>query len=201
MKSILMPKLLDMQSTENKGAILYCEMLAECSYDGLASSFVKNVMDNFSSKTEGNNEQSKKSLRGSVFEYVIGEVLLLKGLTPLYHQAELRHVPLAKFDWLLYHPKTPVSISCKTSGRERWKQAAYEGMALKRVYSRAVNYFVSIEPLSKTDEKKDEAPGTLDHFIVANTPEFDNALEKIKETNYCEAESVSPIIKSIMVNL
>ena len=205
MKSILIPKLLargdNVKSTKKKGAILYCEMLSKCSYDGVAHEFVSKVMGNFDNQTKANNEQSKKSLRGAVFEYVIGEVLLLKGLTPLYHQAELRHVPLAKFDWLLYHPQKPVSISCKTSARERWKQAAYEGMALKQVYSHAINYFVSVDALPKIDEKREEAPRTLDHFLVAIKPEFDEALEEIKKTDYCEAENVSPIIKPIMVNL
>ena len=209
MKSILIPKLLnrgdDTKPTKKKGAgaILYCEMLNECSYDGVAHEFISKVMDkdNFDNHTKGKSEQSKKGLHGAVFEYVIGEVLLLEGLTPLYHQAELRHVPLAKFDWLLYHPKKPVSISCKTSGRERWKQAAYEGMALKQVYSHAVNYFVSVKELPNTDEKIEEAPRTLDHFLVAIKPEFDEALKEIKKTAYCEAKNLPPIIKSIMVNL
>ena len=203
MKSILMPKLFncgdDVESTKNKGAILYCDMLADCNYEGEPHKFVANVMNSFDRATSEKNEQSKKSLRGAVFEFVIGEVFLLKGIMPLYHQAELRHVPLAKFDWLLYHPRHPVSISCKTSSRERWKQAAYEGMALKQVYSHATNYLVSIERLANIEEKKNEAPRTIDHFLVAVEPEFDEALENISKEEYCEAQEVSPIIKSVLV--
>ena len=198
MRSILIPKMFGDQFKSNKSARLYCKILDGCSeYTGNPHELVASVMGGFDKAAQGMREQSKKRLHGVVFEYVIGEVLLLKGIAPLYYQAMLRHVPMACFDWLLYHPKTPVSISCKTSARERWKQAAYEGMTLKRVYPQAVNYMISIEETSAVEKKKQEAPQTIDHYIDATEQSFDASISQIGTTEYSIAESVSPIIKGI----
>ena len=200
MRSILIPKMFGNQFKSNKSACLYCEMLNRCGeYTGNPHELVVSVMGGFEEATQGRGGQSKKSLRGAVFEYVIGEVLLLEGIAPLYHQAMLRHVPMAHFDWFLYHPNTPVSISCKTSVRERWKQAAYEGMALKRVYPQAVNYMISVEETSAVEKKKQEAPQTIDHYIVATKQSFDASISQIGAIKYSIAESVSPIIKGIVL--
>lgn len=195
MKSALIPKLFG--DNLGKAACLYRDMLDVCEdYTGVPHKLVSAVMDEFGNATETRGEQSKKNLRGAVFEFVIGEVLLLESVTPIYYQAQLLNVPLACFDWFLYHPKYPVSISCKTSARERWKQAAYEGMALKRVYPQSLNYLVSIEPVAKIEEKKEEAPQTIDHFVIASDPAFDDAIAEIKKLSYCIAERISPIVGS-----
>ena len=97
-------------------------------------------------------QKPDRSTHGLYFEYIIGETLAMNGVKYLYYQAVLEHVPLAVFDWFLYHKKYPVSISCKTKPRDRWKQAAYEGAALKQVYPQSANYLISIEKVSKADE-------------------------------------------------
>ena len=199
MKSELIPKFAtDKQA--GKGVELYCSLLDKVSLDVSEPhqfephQLVTAVMQGFETATEGYGGQSKKSLIGAVFEYAVGEVLIRSGLTPLYHQAQVRHVPLARFDWFLYHPVRPVSISCKTSARERWKQAAYEAKALKDVYPQANNYLITVETVSAINTKMTDAPQTIDAYIRANTPQFDIAISNIAQTQYCEAEAQSPIL-------
>ena len=134
-----------------------------------------------------------RSVHGKYFEYVIGESLAQKGVRYLYHQADVLHVPLATFDWFLYHETHPVSISCKTKARDRWKQAALEASALKRVYVKAVNYLVTIERVPSTVEKKVRAPLSIDHYVVANHREYSDAVKSITQREYSEAIDRSPI--------
>ena len=140
-----------------------------------------------------------RNIHGKIFELAVGEVLAQREILPLYFQAELRHVPLARFDWLLYHPQQPVSLSCKTNTRERWKQAAYEGMALKNVYPQAINYLVTIEPTPKADNTRMDTSQTIDRFIQATTPEFDEMIKMLAEMEFCAAEMLSPIISGNLV--
>ena len=134
-----------------------------------------------------------RSVHGAFFEYVIGETLLQKDLQP-YYQAEALNVPLAKFDWFLYHPERPVSISCKTKPRERWKQAAYEGMSLKRVYMQAKNYLVCLEEMGDDKQKFMNAPQTIDRFVMANSRAYSNVLNDVANLDFEMAQPVSPII-------
>ncbi|MCY4096344.1 MAG: hypothetical protein OXG05_14615 [Gammaproteobacteria bacterium] len=134
-----------------------------------------------------------RSVHGRYFEYVIGETLAQNGVKYMYYQADVQHVPLASFDWFLYHETHPVSISCKTKARERWKQAAHEAFALKQVYVQAVNYLVTIERLAATDDRKILAPQTIDHFVVANEQEYTEAIDDITQREYVEAVDQSPI--------
>lgn len=151
-----------------------------------------------------NQEQEKRprdrSVHGRFFEYVIGETLAQSGVRCLYYQANVLHVPLASFDWFLYHETHPVSISCKTKARDRWKQAAHEAFALKRVYVQAVNYLITLERLATTENKKILAPGTIDHFIVADEQEYSDALAEIVKREYCEAVQQSPIQKGRFIS-
>ena len=145
------------------------------------------------------NPKPDRGVHGTYFEYVIGETLAQRGVRYLYHQAIVRHVPLAVFDWFLYHEMSPVSISCKVSARERWKQAAMEAMALKQVYKQSVNYLVTIERLAKADEKLKLSPYALDQYVIANKPEYDDMVDEIVQRSYMEAVDVSPIFSGKLV--
>ena len=157
--------------------------------------FVEEIMEAYN---DGYGDKDR-SIHGKVFEFVIGEVLAQKKIGPLYFQAELHYVPLATFDWLLYHPATPVSISCKTSPREKWKQAAYEGQSLKRVYPQAVNYLVILEEVPDSEEKIKKSAHAIDHFVIATDPSFTKAINRIKKIKFEEAQNISPIADGILI--
>jgi len=158
--------------------------------------FVQEMMELFVTNHQG----SDRSVHGKYFEYVIGESLARQGVRCLYYQAEVLHIPLAVFDWFLYHEKTPVSVSCKTKARDRWKQAAYEAMALKQVYSQATNYLITMEPLGAIEKKKVEAPGTIDHYLIATEATYSDAVREIAEIDFVEAKPKSPVVKGILLS-
>lgn len=191
MQSLIVPKLSD-NSQRSKSVQVYCNILNVFNEPiNKPHKFVKSMLQIYND----NSAAEDRSVHGKFFEYVIGEALAINGISPLYYQTELAHVPLAVFDWFLYHPVKPVSISCKTKSRDRWKQAAYEGMSLKRVYFQATNYLITIEPVTATESKSIDAPQTIDGYIQANQPEFDEMIKKISSQEFYKAEPVSPIIK------
>ena len=185
---------------DSKSKSLFLEVLELADARGVdhreAHIFVDVAMSIFAEQFSGKD----RSVHGKIFEFVIGEILARNGIVPLYYQAQLRHVPLANFDWLLYHPISPVTISCKTKARERWKQAAYEGLALKKVYPQAINYLVTIEEVSKPQDKIKEAPQTLDHFVIATDANFTDAVKELSRMQFEEAKPALPIISGQIVS-
>lgn len=67
--------------------------------------------------------ESNNSVNGGVFEQLLVLALLREKISPVYVQAELAFVPNVILDIVLYNRKTPITISAKTTLRERWKQA------------------------------------------------------------------------------
>ena len=144
--------------------------------------------------------KTDRSVHGRYFEYVVGETLAMNGIKHMYYQATVAYVSLAVFDWFLYHRTTPVSISCKTKARDRWKQAALEGFALKQVYTQATNYLITMEALSNTNKKIEQAPRSIDWFIVATDQNFTHVIQEISKRDYIEARPISPISKGTLVS-
>ena len=96
---------------------IYLELIARITRkEVLPHEFVEMMMEMYDSWEPA----PDRSVHGRFFEYVVGESLAQNGVTSLYYQAKVLHVPLATFDWLLYHETRPVSISCKTSPRGSW---------------------------------------------------------------------------------
>ena len=85
------------------------------------------------------------TLRGSIFEYIIYTLLYREGIRPFYTQAKVAFVPNVNFDTLLYCRSTPVSLSLKTSLRERYKQADLEAIALKYVHRKSKCYLLTMD--------------------------------------------------------
>lgn len=186
-----------LRDTKAKG--IYVDQIRQIDEDYLDPHvFVARMMDLFAKNAP---TKTDRSVHGLYFEYVIGETLAMNGVEKMYHQAIVDHVSLAVFDWFLYHRTHPVSISCKTKARERWKQAAHEGFALKQVYTQATNYLVTIERLAKTEEKKEQAPQTIDHFLVATDEKYTQAIRDIAKRGYTEAVSVSPVSRGTLISI
>jgi len=143
------------------------------------------------------------SINGSVFEYILATLFVRENLLPLYLQAKVAFVPNVEFDLLIYTKQHgPVSISAKTSLRERYKQADLEALALKNVHRRSKSYLVTLS--------EDEAPGVkskiasgdllgLEDLLLANTPEFDRFISKLKEYELIEPETVRVVSSSTSV--
>ncbi len=139
--------------------------------------------------------KSSPSVNGRIFEYAICETLMRESVTPFYYQAQFAFAPIAEFDIVCYHPERPVVLSAKTSLRERYKQAAFEGYLLKGIYGPAQSYLLTLsEEYKRIRAKiKNETIVGLTDCLRADSPEYDELLKRIKAIRFAEAAPVVPL--------
>ena len=177
---------------EGRSAKVYCQALDRVERYKKPSQFVANLWTCYQSTRKNYNP----SITGRVFEYALSEIFKRELIVPFYPQAGVRFIPFATYDFLFYDNQAPVVVSAKTSLRERWKQAAFEGRALQEIYPWAQSYLVTLDPQeagtiqTKIDER--EAPG-LAACVVATTSEFDCLIDELNSRTFERAEPVSPI--------
>ena len=96
---------------------------------------------------------------------------------------------------MCYHPERPVVLSAKTSLRERYKQAAFEGYLLKGIYGAAQSYLLTLSEEYKSVRAKiqDETIVGLTDCLRADTPEYDELLKRIKAIRFTEATPIVPL--------
>lgn len=143
------------------------------------------------------------SLRGNIFEYILHTLFVREKLLPLYLQATIAFVPNIEYDGLFYCKEIgPISISMKTSLRERYKQADLEAIALKYVHRNANCYLLTLDSNEAAGIKEKKKRGDilgLDDIIIATTDEFDVMIEQIKKYDLCEAGSVNIITSNQII--
>ena len=115
MESLIVPHFGNRSKKLSQSVEIYCDLLEKFNEPYTEPhQFVMSMMNAYYSLKH----QPDRSVHGKYFECVIGETLAQQGIHHLYYQAEILHVPLATFDWFLYHDIWPVSISCKTKARD-----------------------------------------------------------------------------------
>ena len=142
------------------------------------------------------------TVNGNFFELVIHTLLYREGLLPFYTQAKVAFVPNVKFDTILYTPARPISLSLKTSLRERYKQADLEAIALQHVHRRAESYLLTLDPdeaeTCKAKIKSGDIIG-LNKIVDCNTSDIDNLIVELHQIKSELAEA--PNIKVVTGNL
>lgn len=151
--------------------------------------YVEKCYENYEKKETN----KSNSLNGNIFECIIGTLCKREGIAPFYLQAKCAFVPDVKYDIILLSKDDfPICLSLKTSGRERYKQAALEALVLKNVHRRAKCYYLSLD---KGEVKKiQEKIGTrgilgLDEAIYVYSDEFNKFIEKLKDMVFKESET------------
>src|SRR5258706_7813094 len=95
---------------------------------------------------KGKSPQSIGSMGGRWLEFALLVALKENKLTPAYWQAEFKEVPNAFNDVLLWSKESgPIVLSCKTTLRERYKQADAEALPAGKCYPNAKLYLVCLE--------------------------------------------------------
>lgn len=134
---------------------------------------------------------------GAIFEYLIIMCLYSKKILPFYIQAKISFVPNATYDIVLYNAENyPITLSIKTSLRERYKQADLEGLALKNVHRRAKNYLITLSAKEYEGVKKKIQEGDvagLDKIILADNKEFDSLLTDLSQMNFIKPKAIEVI--------
>lgn len=110
--------------------------------------FLKQTVDGCRQRAlkDGQSPQSIGSAAGHWLEWATIVALREQKLTPIYWQAEFAAVPKNFNDVLLWSKEHgPIIISCKTSLRERYKQADLEAVALRQHYPNAKFFLLTLD--------------------------------------------------------
>jgi hypothetical protein len=145
-----------------------------------------------------------RSVNGSVFECLISILLFRENIFPLFTQVQLAFVPNAIFDLLLYNTSNEIiSLSLKTTLRERWKQADLEAFALKNVYRNSSSFLITLsENESNTVNSKIKSGGVLglNEVILADSDNFDILIDKLNKERYLNPGAVNILQKFTEIN-
>ena len=136
------------------------------------------------------------NLNGKIFELIIYTLLYREGVKPFYTQAKVAFVPNVEFDTILYNKSTPVSLSLKTSLRERYKQADLEAIALKYVHRKAKSYLLTLSSDEANSVKQKIENGAvigLDYVVDCNTDEVNQMIANLKQTAFVESEKIDVV--------
>ena len=137
------------------------------------------------------------STNGKVFEAVLATVLLKHGVYPLFVQAKVVFVPNVNFDFILYAEEFgPISISAKTSLRERYKQADLEAVSLKYVHRKAKCFLVTLhkeEANNLSKKVKNSEMLGIDEVILATSLDFDNLIVRLQTMRFIKPVAVEVI--------
>ena len=140
---------------------------------------------------------STNSMNGKIFELIIYTLFIRENILPMYLQAKVAFIPNVEYDLIIYNKEYgPISISLKTSLRERKKQADLEAIALKYVHRKSKCYLISMDKNEVKSAKNDLKEGYLlglDDIYLANSEEFDNFISRIKDIPLSKAGSVKVI--------
>lgn len=148
--------------------------------------------------------EGNRARNGRIFELLIVESLQRAKIGPVYFQTEFLFVPNVAFDILLYHPEMPVVISCKTSLRERYKQAELEGFVLRQVYRQAQVLLITRnvqEGMSVQKKIEQKELVGINECIILNREclefpgNYNDMLENISDITFRIAEPVEPLLK------
>lgn len=150
-----------------------------------------------------NNSNTIKNLNGAIFELIIYTLFIREGLLPIYLQAKVAFIPNVEYDLIIYNKEVgPISISLKTSLRERKKQADLEAIALKYVHRKSECYLISMDEQEVSLAKREIKEGCLlglNDVILANDSEFDNFIKDLKSRSFTEAGMIEIISSNQIV--
>lgn len=141
-------------------------------------------------------EAHKPTLHGNVFEYIIYTLLYREGIRPFYTQAKVAFVPNVNFDTLLYCQSTPVSLSLKTSLRERYKQADLEAIALKYVHRKSKCYLLTMDSIEAHVQKAKILSGDiigLDEIIDCTSDDIDKLIVNLKQFAFTRSTTIDVV--------
>ncbi|MCD7854781.1 MAG: hypothetical protein LUG66_04085 [Clostridiales bacterium] len=138
--------------------------------------------------------KKNNALNGSIFELIISTLCIKEDIKPIYLQASVAFVPNVIYDIILYSSGNyPISLSLKTSLRERYKQADLEAVALKYVHRKSENYLISTNKPEVADLKTKIANGDMfgiNNVIYALSDEFNDFISSLKSRSFIKPEKI-----------
>jgi hypothetical protein len=142
----------------------------------------------------------ENNLNGKLFEAILATVMLKNGISPIFIQAKVVFVPNVNFDFIIYSKEHgPISISAKTSLRERYKQADLESVSLKYVHRKAKCFLVTMDKEEATRLERKRSNGDLlgiDEIVLGDENSFNEMIQFLSTLNLEEPLPVEIVTAS-----
>lgn len=138
----------------------------------------------------------KPTLNVNAFKYIIYTLLYREGIRPFYTQAKVAFVPNVNFDALLYNQSAPISLSLKTSLRERYKQADLEAVALRYIYRRSKSFLLTMDTREANVQKAKILSGDimgLDAIIDCNSEDINQLIAELKRAQFTTSVRIDAV--------
>lgn len=137
------------------------------------------------------------ALNGKMFELMISSLCVRENIKLVFLQTSVAFVPNVEYDAILYSSEQfPISLSMKTSLRERYKQADLEAIALKYVHRKAESYLLSLYENEVRDVKSkilsDSVLG-INNVLCATSNEFDEFISSLQERTFIKPEKIEVV--------
>jgi hypothetical protein len=190
------------KSSKSKSSKIFETLFDDVDFEHIDYSSPKDYISQYWNRYISKYHSDNAALNGNVFELIIYTLLYREGILPFYTQAKVAFVPNVIFDAIFYTPSFPISLSLKTSLRERYKQADLEAIALMHVHRKAKSYLLTLdtgEAKSCNDKILSGDIIGIDKIIDCNSSDIDNLIIELKKIK--EQISISPTINIIVGNL
>ena len=125
-------------------------------------------------------DQSFRSINGSAFEAIIGFLLIREKIDIISMDEHVKNVKLVKPDFIIKSKTSNIFLSLKTSVRERWKQADYEALKYKIVYSKSQCVLIVNNEKDSLDIRGKIDLLDIDEVTFANSIELNKLIERLK---------------------
>jgi hypothetical protein len=161
-----------------------------------ASSFIKKYWHHYQTK-----HSSNQNINGKVFEELIAITLIRNNILPFYMQAQVAFISYVNYDIIIYADDIgPISLSAKTSLRERWKQADLEAVALKYIHRKSESYVITLDTEAVRRRRVDPSAAMgIDAFVLADTEEYDKLTASLKDHPLRLSPTVQVVSSSVII--
>lgn len=143
----------------------------------------------------------KPAYQNIIFEHIIRTLLYREKIYPFYYHARIADVPLIQQDILFISNSIPISLTIKTSLRERYKQADLEAIALKYVHRKARSFLLTMNSQEAKSIKAKIPQGEvigLDDVIDCNTDQLDDLIVLLKQMSFCESTQIDVVTGNLV---
>lgn len=133
-----------------------------------------NIFETYASSRSLNN-----NVPGSALEVIVGFLLDREGIQIERMDESVPNVKFAKPDFLIVSNGIYIVLSLKTSLRERWKQADWEAIRIKKNYPLTKNYLI-VNSKQDADSMKSKIPHLdLEDCLYVRSSTFDMLIRSL----------------------
>ncbi len=171
------------KSKETKSISIFEGLFGNSDFEQITYTSPLDYICQYWNKYINSDNKVNASTNGNVFELIIYTLLYREKILPFYTQAKVSFVPNVIFDVIIYTPSFPISLSLKTSLRERYKQADLEAIALMHVHRKAQSYLLTLDSEEADNCKRKILSGDIigiDKVIDCNTNDINKLIDFLK---------------------